>query len=453
MLKNTPIKLSVWGVFMENKLTYKELDFPFYRNTREVFANLTVSDLVKAAVLAPVNVLLVGDTGTGKTQLARDIFNYYFGGNKAEGGQGVHIRAHPEIDIHNEIFTELKIEKARRELTESIDALIFMVDEFNRAPPVAQNQFLALGDGIMDYKGRAIRLGKEGYLFLIATANLEDGEFLGTFRADKALYNRLHVTIDFDYSMFKPTIEDHLEIDETEANPNVKEANKRDISEKIIKASKEIGERTKNIELTAKAVINYLRFGLNNCMKYGHKEKSWPMDCQECEYNKEQNEHALCSLIKAPVRRTQNAMVRFAAAMAYIAKLKNPKIRIDTVDLIFKAFELTGAYQQLLNPFVLKNDYKDQNPKMMAEVIESLKDDFRKNEDYIIASLQAAEKGELVTVFFEHNGQLGNYQKLTKEAKREVQKIDVLNDDHEVGLSWVEEVAKLIIKKNKQKHK
>lgn len=81
-------------------LTYQELEFPNYVNTRNAFANLTVSDLAKAAVLAPLNVLFVGDTGTGKSQLATDIYNHYFGGNKSENGQGIFIRAHPEIDIY-----------------------------------------------------------------------------------------------------------------------------------------------------------------------------------------------------------------------------------------------------------------------------------------------------------------------------------------------------------------
>src|SRR3989344_6600739 len=107
-----------------NKLTYQELELKTYRNTKPVIANLNVTDLVKAAVLAPLNVLLVGDTGTGKTQLSADIYNGYFAGNKKEGGHGIYTEAHPELDIYNEIFTELNIEKARRDITSNIDALV-----------------------------------------------------------------------------------------------------------------------------------------------------------------------------------------------------------------------------------------------------------------------------------------------------------------------------------------
>ena len=52
------------------KLKYEELELPNYQNSSEVFAGLTVSDLARAAFLAPLNLLIVGDTGTGKSQLA-----------------------------------------------------------------------------------------------------------------------------------------------------------------------------------------------------------------------------------------------------------------------------------------------------------------------------------------------------------------------------------------------
>lgn len=136
---------------MEEKLKYKELELPNYRNTRNVFANLDVSDTVKAAVVAPLNLFLVANPGTGKTLLANDILKSYFNGNKREGGHGVFIRANPETDLYNEIFSELDIEHAQRNLTDNIEVLLFRVDEVNRAPTKAQNQFLALGDGDMDF--------------------------------------------------------------------------------------------------------------------------------------------------------------------------------------------------------------------------------------------------------------------------------------------------------------
>ncbi len=327
---------------MTESLTYEDLALPNYVNSKPVFAGLTVSDLPKAAVLGGLNLMLVGNAGTGKTQLASDISQHYFGGNKAEGGHSVFMKANPDIDVYNEIFTELRIERARRELTDSIGALMFFVDELNRAPPVSQNQFFGLADKKMDYKGRAITLGKKGYNILVATANMGNGEFSGTFEPDKALLNRLHVALDLEHGPFQPTYQDRQHIRERKANPNVLSAPPRDLSNKIISAFEEIEQRTMDPGLETLAVLDYLETGLLNCQRYGMKDRVWPMGCQDCEHNKDAN--ALCSMIAAPVTRTMEVVRKYATALSYLAKLKDPTIEVEPDDLVFKAFELTGAY-------------------------------------------------------------------------------------------------------------
>lgn len=439
---------------MTNKLTYSDLKFPFYRNSRLAFANLTVSDLAKAAVLAPLNLFLVGDTGTGKTQLAEDIYFHYFGGNKIEGGEGVFIRAHPEIDIYSEIFTNLNIQRAERELTKNLEAMVYRVEELNRAPPVAQNQFFGLGDGSMDNKGRTIELGKDGYFILIATANLGNGEFQGTFHTDKAMYNRLHVSLDFDYEGLKPTKEDKIKLNRQKANPNVKRSRLRDISAKIQEASREIDEASGELGLEAMAVIDYLTFGLDNCQKNAKENKGstkgkiWPVNCQDCSFNPQSN--ALCSLVRTPTRRTINSVVKYATALQYLSRLKDPDVQIDPADLIFKSFELAGAYQFLLNPSVLKQSHNDENPVMMAKVVEKLKDDFRANEDYVLSAYEQAERGRKVTVFFKKGDMIGNYDDLSDEAKAKVTQLEPFTDRREVGLSYVGKVVDEVIKEKSE---
>ena len=49
-----------------------------------------------------------------------------------------------ELDIYDEVYTTLNLEKAIREPTENIHSLIHFIDELNRTPPVTQNQFDAL---------------------------------------------------------------------------------------------------------------------------------------------------------------------------------------------------------------------------------------------------------------------------------------------------------------------
>ncbi|MFA5887564.1 MAG: AAA family ATPase [Candidatus Nanoarchaeia archaeon] len=426
---------------------------PTYLNTRTVVANLNVTDMAIAAVLGGLNLLLVGDTGCGKTQLAKDIYNYYFGGNKKENGNGVFMRGRPDLDVYNEIFTELNIERATRVLTDSIESVIYLVDELNRCPPVGQNQFFGLGDGTMDYNGRAIKIGKEGYHILVATANIGNGEFSGTFNTDKALYNRAHIAIDFDFAMYKPTLEDNVLLDAMfTANPNVKDSRKRDLTDRIIQASREIADIAKDPGRDILAVKNYLQFGLDNCMAAGCKEKKWPQSCQDCDKNKgkkkgsngkEEDTYGICSLVRAPVRRTINATIKYAASLYYLAKLKDPNVSIDGAELMFKAFEMTGAYQQILNPTILQMDYAGENPRMMSEVAGMLRRDFEENRFFINAKMEAElDKGKAITGFFRYKqngvGKIGLYDDLDAPARKKTIKIEPFTDDRAVGMKWVE---------------
>ena len=431
---------------MTSNLSYKDLDLPVYRNSHEVFAGLTVSDLAKAAVLGGLNLLLVGDKGTGKTQLASDIYHHYFGGNKSEGGNGVFMRAHPDIDIYNEIFTKLNLDKKQREMTSSLEARVFLVDEINRAPPIAQNQFFGLGDGKMDYQGRSISLGSGGYNILIATANMGNGEFAGTFDTDKALLNRLHVGLDLEYGEMKPTFEDKEKIKKREANPNVISVESRDISQKIAQAKRDILATTQLAELETRAVLGYLEHGLQNCQRYGVKDRVWPMGCQDCPHNSTST--ALCSLVKEPSPRTMEVVRLYAESLNYLAKLKNPEVKIDKTDLVFKAFELTGAYQHLLNPSELRKNF-GHNPKVMAEVVAKLREDYLKVQPYILSSLEEAEKeGKRVVSFFEVGEEFGPFDNLDEKHKKTNKKIEPYIDAREVGLNWVPKLVDTILEEN-----
>ena len=440
-------------------LEYSDLDLHNYLNTRPVFAGLDVSDLAKAAVIGNLGMLLAGGKGTGKSQLANDIFEGYFGGAKRDGGQGIMIRCHPEVDIYNEIFTQMDLVGAQRVLTDNVSALFYWADEINRAPPVAQNQFFPLGDGSLDHKGKRTTLGQDGYHVFAATANLGNGRYTGTFQTDEAMYNRMHVALDFDNPKYRPTREDQFKLDERASDPNVKESPKKDISQLLIEASKEVSMMSADPGTEASMVINYLRFGLDNCQQSGGaKKKSWPLSCQGCTHNP--NDESLCSLIKAPEgRRTIEATMKYASALQYLAKLKNPKQDVNAIDLVFFAFELTGAYQFSLNPGVLRQKYEEQNPVMMSEVVGKLKNNFKAHQDYIFTSLEAAKKGREVTAFFNVSAEdarrklglgkedWGIYEDLPQAVRDRVAKIEPFHDKGEIGLSWVLELIKCNHKK------
>ena len=99
------------------------------------------------------------------------------------------------------------------------------------------------------------------------------------------------------------------------------------------------------------------------------------------------------STIISPVPRTIEATRQYAAALDYLIRLKDPNFEVSGRDLMFKAFELTGAYQNLLNPSLLQQKYLKENPVMMKDVIEELKKDYIRNEDRILSTLSSSIKG------------------------------------------------------------
>jgi hypothetical protein len=74
-----------------------------------------------------------------------------------------------------------------------------LIDELNRVPGIIQNQLLPITDRTIEIRGRSIRLGKEGYLYTIATGNPQsNGDYPGVFDEDIALLDRIPLIINFD---------------------------------------------------------------------------------------------------------------------------------------------------------------------------------------------------------------------------------------------------------------
>ena len=429
--------------------------YPVYLNTKEVYAGLNVTDLSIAGVLGKIPSLYVGRPGCGKSQLAQDFFNYYFGGNKSQGGQGVFMVGDKDLNIYDDVYRDLNIKEGRWIPNENVKGLYHFIDEINRCPTMIQNQFLRLLDGFLQHRGAKTPLGEKEYSIGVATANLGNGEIPGTFDIDWATWDRMGLVLDFDYNQFKPTDEDKMLRSKLRTpDSKTKDSPIRDISNKLIEAEREISHNSRNLGLEANAVIDYITFGLENCYnpEIGNKDKNWPHRCQDCSKNKDAE--ALCSLVRNPEGRILETLPKFVASLDYLIKLKNPNSNHDAIDLGFKAFELTGAYQKLLNPMILRQKYNEQNPKMMGEVVESLKVDFRKNEDFILTSLEKAQNGDKFDDYFKRkaDGKIGfGHSKLSKNAKEDVQKLNPFVNDREIGLSWVKEQAEIYKTLNKLK--
>lgn len=225
-------------------LTYQDLELPHFVNSRQVGVigqtPLSVVDVVNAAQLAKLNLFVAGKKGSGKTQLLFDVRDSRF------GGRGLVVEGRPDLKT-DQLFKMMNLKKLREgatsdeiiELANSVTYRFFGADEINRAPEVTQNEYLSIMNGYLLHKGDPIPLGN-GFSIGLATGNLGNGEYVGTFKIDAALADRLHVFMDFDY--WKPTDEDMAVLDARKMdNPQVKRAaNVRDFSDKIIAAHQEI---------------------------------------------------------------------------------------------------------------------------------------------------------------------------------------------------------------------
>ncbi len=171
-----------------------------YKNSTEVCrlrgVSFTVWDVITAAIISGLNILVVGEKGEGKTQLAVDVNNSLF------GGRGTFIRAHPDLKTRD-IYTSLNLETLASgkgdthqalELSESIKNPLTILDEINRVPQITQNQALSILDGYISLPEKSARFffGIDGYHIGLATANLTKG-YGGTFPFDPAYLDRSHL--------------------------------------------------------------------------------------------------------------------------------------------------------------------------------------------------------------------------------------------------------------------
>lgn len=444
-------------------------------NTEGGIGGLNTTDLVIAGVLAGMPVLIGGQYGSGKSQLASDISRHYFGGPKLAGGESANIDVNPDTEILapvNEIYTRytgeerggIKIPKV--ELSPNIKALLHWIDEINRTPTIKQNQFYPLLNGKIRIEGKDYDIGHDGFRAVIATANLGNGLYQGTFDFDPALKNRFGLVIDTNYAMFEPTEEDRGLISMLrEADPGIKSAPIRDISAKILEAHKEITKGSVNLSLPEKAVLWFLREGLRTCLKKGEKGtkegESWFEECRNCPH-KTDTDIPSCYYTGSPVPRTLEATALYASALAFLSKVKEPKAQIDSTDLMFKAFELSAAYQPFVNPDALR-DSKGGFSRFMANAVSKLKDDFNKDKDYILTALESAERGKNIKFYKAklsipaaeiQAGQVrvveSEGEKIPNESDEFKKYFETLNpfDDksRKISLSWVNGRADLIRK-------
>ncbi len=385
----------------------KKLPQPkIYKNSTEVVrirgVSLTLWDVILAAVISGLNILIVGERGEGKTQLAQELNNTCF------GGKGTFIRAHPDLKT-KDIYTALNLEKLSSakgdthqaiEVAKTVKNPLTILDEINRVPQITQNQALSILDGYISLPERNenIFFGVDGFHIGIATANL-GRLYSGTFPFDPAYLDRSHLIINVDN--FPPTTIDLIKIQQEDINPRVKSSDKEDHTQDIV----EIWHNLKNMSLSLDGLIAdlYLKKNLDYCVKSPTRRKTTVKDdipnmCQGCSSEMEEGKLGdVCGYVIPTSTRSFKAYKALAFGLCAIADAKVGKstFTFPGYEEILQAFRITAPYSGMLDPAWVRRDHHG-NPYLAIDFLyRRIRSNIEERIDYIKKAFSDAFFGKL----------------------------------------------------------
>ena len=374
---------------MTEKLTYKDLALPTFVNSHEAITvksygekgkekaiSLDLSDAYKAAVLAGVPILNVGDTRIGKSAAMNDVHFNYFGGAADGGGKSNwHVGRNEFVAKgYFETIDQSKVGEGKGLLTESrqlvkprIEALCNNVDEINHAVEPVQVEFFGIAEG----RHEGTLLGKEGYHLFQASCNVNrvNGDFVGISQLDRALLNRFGVT--FDHNHYGITDEDRDALAARKTSGRAKPVETRDISDKILQAYREISEAASQRDPWLDAYLRIFSSALDYCNESKSKKKRsvWPMNCSNCKFK----HRDLCSLIKHSNQGTIETTKLFASGINYLIQLKHGKTEVDPFDLALEAFKFT-TYHGNINGVERDASYEGEDQDLMEDAVHKIRE-------------------------------------------------------------------------------
>ncbi len=359
-----------------------------YKNSTEIEniggVPIYMNDVVDACLYGRLNLFLQGDTGAGKTQLARDAMSYF-------PGKNLFVLGRNDMDTR-ELFQQINLKKLKtaqssnelKEVTSKINTNLVVVDELPNCVPAVRAQLFNLFDGYIEINGVAYPIGN-GYSVGIATGNMGQQFTESSNELGRALKDRMHVIIDTDY--FPPKPSDTLEILAGNTNPRVDFGLKsEDLASKIIAKSNEIS--SKEIPFEKLIIANYLLHGLDYCSKGSKRamKGTWPTQLE----NHEQGSDVGLVLPISP--RAAKSIIRLSQSLDDIARQKggNP----NDFESMMAAYKLVSSYSGVLNGADVQNKYDGNHYKAMDAVISTTRTQFNDNKDNILAGLEMASKGE-----------------------------------------------------------
>ncbi len=380
---------------------------PSYTNSRNVFGNLDTTDLIVAGVLAGQNICLIGPTGRGKSQLAEDFSNHFFGGKYADGGSSVVVKGSNDLESIDPVFVRINPVTKRPELTGAHNSAFYNIEEFNRCLDFVQNQLYDIFNHRFIAKdGSQLPLGVDNYASMIATANApgtNDGR--ATFESPNSLWNRFAVILDQTNPLFDLTREDKdfYQFHRGQSGSGVVSTSRNDLLRKILGANKEISSKVILSNPEALSAFLMATRGLETFVC--GKEKAtlgdnWPTHIP-CGNGCTEDYANLRTWVTSPFGRSPLDIQRYASALKYLSTLKDPNCNISDSEFIFRAFELNGAYQPgVLNPNVLNTKFAGDNHAMAREIADRLTAEYNSERgERLITSVERAMKGKKTKFF------------------------------------------------------
>ena len=366
-----------------------------YKNNTEL-ANLSgvpiyMEDMVDAALRGRLNLFLQGNTGSGKTQLVRDVMQYF-------GDKSLFILGRNDMDTR-ELFQQVNPEFLRaikeqrdvsgmrfKELTDRVNYHFVAVDELPNCVPAVRAQLFNLFDGFIEIDGRAYSIGS-GYCVGMATGNIGQQFTESSNELGRALKDRMHLIIDTDYFLPQPI--DTLDMLEADRNPRVNFEDGEDRSQEVIEMHRQLMGR--EVPDEKYLIAAYLVHGLDYLPdEYGGSKTAlksgWP---NKLEGHTAGSDEALILPVSP---RAAKSIITLSQALD--AKVEEEGADPDYFGSMMTAFKFASAYSGVLNQALVRQTY-DENPyRAMDAVVETTKAQFKEKEDEIAAGIAMVSEGK-----------------------------------------------------------
>ncbi len=383
-----------------------------YKNSTEL-ANISgvpiyMEDMADAALRGRLNLFLQGNTGSGKTQLVRDVQHYF-------GDKSMFLLGRNDMDTR-ELFQRVNPEyvKAMKEgrhtdatfkdITGRVNYHLIAVDELPNCEPAVRAQLFNLFDGFIEIDGKAYPIGS-GYSVGMATGNIGQQFTESSNELGRALKDRMHLIVDTDYFMPQPI--DTFDMLTADRNPRVNFEDGEDKTQEIVESHRKLKER--EVPFEKYILAGYLVHGLDYLSDdYGGSKiglkSGWPNKLEGHELGSDE------ALILPVSPRASKSIITLSQALDQIVEEKGAEP--DSLNSMMTAFKFASAYSGILDQAQVRQKY-DENPyRAIDAVIDWTRTEFEQQKDNLAAGIEMARKGKknqkLLSEFKGRWGFMGN---------------------------------------------